>query len=129
MLVLIAAILVGVWIYLVLVLRKKKFSLFHYQVEQRLAERSLKRLKVFLLAAGISFAAGFAGFIAADVLYGSSEIQVPVFDYIIIVVLSVFAVATIGGLVILLKGRQKQDKADVPPPMSCDRSSSVVLCR
>ena len=111
MFVLIAAILVGVWIFLVVVVRKKRFSLFHYQVEPRLTERSLKRLRVFLLVAGISFAAGSAGFIAADVLYGSSEIQKPVVDYIIIAVLSVFTVATIGGLVIFLKGRQKQDKA------------------
>ncbi len=106
------AVLVGVWIYLAWMVRKKKINIFHDQMEPKLAERRLKRLKAFLLVAGISLAVFFVGFIVADILDGSSETQVPVVvdyivDYILIVVLSVFVIGTIGGLVIFLKGRQK----------------------
>ncbi len=71
-------ILIVVWIYLVVVVRKKKTKIFRDQMEPKLAERSLKWLKTSLLVAGISFV--------------------------------VFVIATIGGLVVFLKGRRKQDK-------------------
>ena len=41
----------GVWIYLVWMVRKKKANLFHDQMEPKLAERRLKMLKAFLLVA------------------------------------------------------------------------------
>ena len=53
---LIAGALIAVWIYLVWMVRKKKTNIFHDQMEPKLAERRLKRLKTFLLVAGISFA-------------------------------------------------------------------------
>ena len=42
-----------------------------------------------------------------NVLYGLNEIEEPVSFYIALVGLYVFIIATIGGLVIFLKGRRK----------------------
>jgi len=55
--IIIAVILLAVWIYLVYVTLIKKTDLFHDQMEPELAERRLRRLKKFLLVAGISVAA------------------------------------------------------------------------
>ena len=107
MLIPIAAILVGVWIYLVWMVRKKKTSLFHDQVEPKIAERRLKILKAFLLVAGISLVVFIVGVVVHNVLYALSEIEEPVFFSIAIFSLVPFAVGTIGGLVIFLKRRRK----------------------
>ncbi len=97
-------------IYLVFMLRKKKTSLFHDQVEPKLAQRRLKRLNVFLMVAGISLAVGIVGVVVHNVLYGLSEVEEPVFFAIALVGLWAFVIATIGGLVIFLRGRRKQHK-------------------
>jgi len=97
----------ALWIFLVWIVWKKKINIFHDQIEPKLAERRLKRLKTFLLVAAISFAVGIAGVIVHNALYGLSEIEEPVSFVIALVALWVFVIATIGGLVILLKGRQK----------------------
>ena len=100
--------LVGVWIYLVFMVRKEKANLFHDQMEPKLAESRLKRLKVFLLVAGISFAAFIVGMILASALYNLPEPVEPVSLAIVVnVALWVFVIATIGGLVIFRKGRRK----------------------
>ncbi len=102
--------LMGVWIYLVWMVRKKKINLFHDQVEPKLAERRLKILKAFLLVAGISFAVLIVlmvGVVLYNAVYGMSEIADAVAHYIGFSSLGVFDVATIGGLVIFLKGRRK----------------------
>ena len=105
--------LVGVWIYLVWMVRKKKTNIFHDQMEPKLAERRLKRLKVFLLVAGISlavFAAFMVGVIVYNALYGMPEsggVEEPIGFYFGLSTLYVFIIATIGGLVIFLKGRRK----------------------
>ncbi len=99
--------LVGVWIYLVWMVRKKKTKIFHDQMEPKLAERRLKRLKVFLLVAGISLAVGIVGIVGHNTIYGLTKIEEPVFFWIALVGLYVFIIATIGGLVIFLKGRRK----------------------
>jgi len=100
------AIPLAVWIYLVWMFRKKKTNLFHDQMEPKLAERRYKMLKTFLLVAGISLAVGIVGGILHGVLY-ALEIEESVFFYIWFVGLCVFVIATIGGLVIFLKGRRK----------------------
>ena len=100
----------GVWIYLVWMVRKKKASLFHDQVEPKIAAKRYKMLKAFLLAAGISLAVAIFGIVGHNVIYGLTEVEEPVFFTIAIVALLVFFIATIGGLVIFLKGRRKQDK-------------------
>ncbi len=97
----------GVWIYLVWMVRKKKTNLFHDQMEPKTAERRLKMLKVFLLVAGIALAVGIVGFVLHNALYGLSEIEEPVSFVIALMGLWAFFIATIGGLVIFLKGRRK----------------------
>ena len=99
--------LVGVWIYLVFMVRKKRTKIFHDQMEPKIAERRLKRLKVFLLVAGISLAVGIVGVVVHNVIYGLTEIEESVFFTIALVGIYVFIIATIGGLVIFLKGRRK----------------------
>ena len=96
-----------VWTFLVWMVWKKKANLFHYQVELKLTERSLKKLKAFLLVGGISFAGFIVGVIVHNVLYGLSEIEEPVFFSIALFSLGVFYIANIGGLYIFLKGRRE----------------------
>jgi len=106
----IAVILVGVWIYLVWMVRKKKISLFGDQMEPKLAERRYKMLKAFLLVAGISFLVFWADFVLQVVLvviFDLPEEEGPVVFFIALFSIGVFIIATIGGLVIFLKGRRK----------------------
>ncbi len=100
--------LVGVWIYLVWMVRKKKAKIFHDQVEPKIAERRYKMLKTFLLVGGISLAVAIVGVILHGVLGALLEIEEETVSfYIALVALYVFIIATIGGLVIFLKGRRK----------------------
>ncbi len=102
-----AGALIVVWIYLVWMVRKKKANLFHDQMEPKLVERRLKRRKAFLLVAGISMAVAIVGVILHNALYALSGIEEHVWFLIAIVALYVFIIATIGGLVIFLKGRRE----------------------
>ena len=100
----------AVWIYLVWMVRKKKAKIFHDQMEPKLAERRLKILKAFLLVAGISLAVLIVlmvGVVIYNAVYGMSEIADTVAHYIGFSSLGVFNIATIGGVVIFLKGRRK----------------------
>ncbi len=100
--------LIAVWIYLVWMVRKKKTNIFHDQMEPKLAERRYKRLKTFLLAGGISFAVYIVGVILHGVLGALLEVEEELVSFFIGVVgLWAFIIATIGGLVIFLKGRRK----------------------
>jgi hypothetical protein len=106
----IEVILVGVWIYLVWMVWKKKTNIFHGQMEPKLAERRLKRLKTFLLVAGISFAMFWISILLQVVLvviFDQPEEEGPVVFYIAFFSVVLFVIATIGGLVIFLKGRRK----------------------
>jgi len=105
----IAGALIVVWIYLVWMVRKKKTNIFHDQMEPKIAERRLKILKAFLMVAGISFAVFIVGIIVHNALYGLSEMEEVHVSFIIAIsALWVFFIATIGGLVIFLKGRRKK---------------------
>jgi archaellum biogenesis protein FlaJ (TadC family) len=104
---LIAGALIAVWIYLVWMVWKKKTDIFHDQMQPELAERRLKRLKAFLVLAGISFAVFIVGVIVHNALYGLSEIEEPASFVIALVGLGVFMIATVGGLVIFLRGRRE----------------------
>ncbi len=104
---LVAGALIVVWIYLVWMVREKKANLFHDQVEPKIAERRLKMLKTFLLVAGISFAVFIVGTILHNAIYGLTGIEEPVWFFIALAGLYLFDIATIGGLVIFLKGRRK----------------------
>ena len=102
-----------VWILLVWMVRKKKTEIFHDQMEPKLAERRLKTLKAFLLVAGISLAVlivFLVGVVIYNAVYGLdeiSEIADTIAHYIGFSLLGMFYIATIGGLVIFLKGRRK----------------------
>ncbi|MBA7702348.1 hypothetical protein ES703_111112 [subsurface metagenome] len=109
----IGTVLLGVWIYLVFMVRKKKTKIFHDQVEPKIAERRLKMLKAFLLVGGISLGmliTFLVGVILYNVVYGLDEMD-EIADIIAhsigFSLLGVFYIATIGGLVIFLKGRRK----------------------
>ena len=97
----------GWGIYLVWMVRKKKTSLFHNQLEPESAERRYKILKAFLLVAGISLAVGIVGVILHNALYGLLEREEPISFGIGLVGLFVFFIAIIGSLVVYITGRRK----------------------
>ncbi len=97
---------------MVWMVRKKKTKIFHDQMEPKLAERRLKRLKAFLLVAGISFAVAIVSIVLHGVLSALLEKEELVSFWIALVGLFVFVIATIGGLVIFLIGRRKQAKGN-----------------
>ncbi len=99
--------LIVAWVYLVWMVRKKKANLFHDQMEPKLAERRLKMLKAFLLVAGISLAVGIVGTVGHNTIYGLTEIEEPVIFTIALVGIYAFDAATIGSLVMFIKGRRK----------------------
>ncbi len=96
-----------VWIYLVWMVRKEKTKIFYDQMEPELAERRLKRLKIFLRVGGISFVVGIVGVVGHNVVSALLEKEEPVFFTIGLVGLFVFFIATIGSLVVFLRGRRK----------------------
>jgi len=98
---------VATWIYLVVMVRKKKISLFHDQTEPTLAENRLSRLKVFLKISGITFLVAFAGIILHNVLSGLSDTEEPVSFFIGVGALWIFIILSAVCLGIFLKGQQK----------------------
>jgi hypothetical protein len=91
--------------------------LFYDRVEPNLGERGLKRLKIFLLIAGISLAAFIISVFLHNVIYGLfihflgadfwERIGIgdePVFFIIALLSVVAFAVGIIGSLVIFIKG-------------------------
>ena len=103
---LVAGALIVVWIYLVFMVWKKKTKIFQYQMEPKLAERRYKRLKTFLLVAGISFAMWCVTIFVGDVILDLTN-EEPVFFLSWFFSAVLFIIATIGSLVIFLKGRLK----------------------
>ena len=102
---------VVVWIYLVRMVRKRKNNVFNDQMESQIAETCLKRLKAFLKIAGISFLVCIVSIIVHNVLSGLYEVEEPVSFIMAFVALLIFVIATAGGLIIFLKGRQETHKA------------------
>jgi len=104
-------ILVGVWIFLVWMVWKKKTDIFHDQMEPKLAERRLKMLKTSLLVAGIAFAMFWISILVQVVvlvgIFGQPEEEGPVVFYIAFFSFLLFVIGTIGGLGIFLKGRRE----------------------
>lgn len=96
---------IAVWIYLAWMVWKSKTSISHDQVEPRLAQKRLRRLKTLLIVAGVSFLISIAGIVVHNVRYGLSEKEEPVSFFVGLVALWVFVIATAGGLVIFLKER------------------------
>ena len=88
-------------------IRKKKASLFHDQMDPKIAARRYKRLKAFLLVAGISFVVIIIGTIGHNVIYGLTEVEESTFLTIALVGGFVFIMATASALFIFLRGRRK----------------------
>jgi len=91
--------------------------LFYDRVEPGLSERSLRVLKMFLLVAGISFAAGIISVFLHNAIYGLfihffgadfwDRIGVgdePVFFFLSLLSVVAFAVGIVGSLVMFIKG-------------------------
>jgi len=101
----------AVWIYLVWMVWKKKTNISHDQMEPKLAERRLKRLKTFLLVAGISLAVFLVSVfplrIVLAVISNQPEEGEHVVFWLAYSFVVLFVIATIGGLYIFLKGRRK----------------------
>lgn len=83
---------------------KKKFALFHDQIEPKLAERFLKMLKALLPIALISFAMIMVTVLLGVFVFHLSE---SVVFYIGFFWLYLYAITTSIGLVIVFKGRRK----------------------
>jgi len=98
---------VGVWIYLVGMVRKHKNSVFNDQMEQEVTKLHLKRIKALLIVAGFSFLVFIFGSVAHNILHGLSEIKMTVSFFVALAALLVFIVATAGGMVIFLKAQKK----------------------
>lgn len=96
---------VGGWIYLVRMVRKHKNSVLNDQMEPKITEWHLKRLKAFLIVAGFSFLVFIVGAIVHNVLNGLSEIEESVSFLIAYVAILVFVIATARDMVIFLKER------------------------
>ena len=98
---------VATWIYLVMMVRKKKITLFHDQTEPKLAENRLTSLKAFLKAAGLTFIVAIAGIILHNVLSGLSGTEEPISFFIGVGALWIFIILSAVCLGIFLKGQQK----------------------
>ena len=100
--------LIAVWIYLALMVWKKKTNIFHDQMEPKLAERRYKMLKAFLLVAVISWVMIWVSiFLGPHIFHLPGEAMDNVVFPIAFSFHVVSSMATIGGLVIFLKGRRK----------------------
>jgi hypothetical protein len=100
---------IGIWIYLVMMVRKQKTSVFNDQKESKEIGWHSKRLKLLLIVAGFSFLISIVSAIVHNTLHGLSANKGSVYFLISIVALFVFIVATAGSMVIFLKVRQKNN--------------------
>jgi len=94
------------WIYLGVMFGQRK-RVFHEEIEPGLAKKQLKSLKILSLAAGISFTIAIVGIIMHNVQSGLSETEESLYFFIGIAASYLFILASGGGLVIFIKGRQK----------------------
>lgn len=100
---------IGVWIYLIIKIQKKKTENFSDQINSKLAQIYLKRIKTFLLIALIIFIISAAGIILHNIQFGLSEMEKDISFYIGVGGLWVFIILTGIGLIFFLKGRQKTE--------------------
>ena len=94
------------WIYLGVMFWKGK-PLFQEDIEQGFAKKQMKKIKVLSIAAGISFIVGIVGIIIHNVRSGLSETEESFYFFIGIIAMYLFVLASIAGLFLFLKGRQK----------------------
>ena len=84
--------LMGVWVCLAWMVRKKKTRVFNDQMEPERAEKRLKWLKKLLLVGGIAFVMFVVGAVGHNVIFGVSGKEEEVF----------FGIGMLGGFVLLL---------------------------
>ncbi len=78
--------------------------LFYNRAEPGLGKRGLRKLKTFLLVAGISLGVFIISGVLHNAIYGLFEIEEPVFFSIAIASVVAFEVGLIGSLVMSIKG-------------------------
>ena len=100
------------WIYLGVIVWKKR-RVFNDKLEQGLKVKYIKRIKTFLIAAGISFPVAIVGVIMHNVRSSSSGTEEVLYFFIGIIALYLFVLASAGGLVTFLKGRKNQNEKEV----------------
>ena len=96
----------AVWIFSVWKVWKKKANIFHDQLEPKLAERSLKRLKTCLLVSGMSFGMFWLNILVGNVILDKDPASYPIVYFSAVL----WIIATFGALVIYLTGRQNPYK-------------------
>ncbi len=94
------------WIYLGVTLWKKH-SFFSPETEAALVEKLQKRLKGLLKIAVISLPVAIAGIVIHNVHSGKTGDEESLFFYIGIIAEYFFVLASAGGIITFLKGRQK----------------------
>lgn len=94
------------WIYLGVIVWKRK-QIFHEKINPGLAQKLLKWLKAILILAGISFLVSMVSIIVHNIGSSLSESEKSLYFIIGITALYVFILASVGGLFIFIKGRQK----------------------
>ena len=103
---LITWILIAVWVFFGWMVWKKETSLFHDQMEPELAERLLRRLKIFILLGGIvlliAFVILFLGIALANTLKEEETFTLVGWSLGLLVFISI-----INSLVIFFRGRRK----------------------
>ncbi len=97
---------VGVWIYLFIMIRKEKNRALNDQMESRIHEGYLKRIKTLSIVAVFSFFVFIVCAIVHNVSHGLSETEDLVFFISSLVALLVFIAVTAIGLFVFLKGRK-----------------------
>jgi phosphate/sulfate permease len=98
---------VGVWMYLVMMVRKHKDSVLNDQMEPTITEWHLRRLRTLLIVAAFSFLVFSVAAIVHNVSHDLSEIENTVSFLIALVALWVSVMATAAGMVLFLKGRRR----------------------
>ena len=93
------------WIYLGIILQKKH-SFFSPEIEVALVEKLQKRLKGLLTIAVVSLPVAIAGVIVHNVHSGKTGSEESLFFYIGIIAEYFFVLASAGGIITFLKGRQ-----------------------
>jgi hypothetical protein len=93
----------GVWIYLVGVVRKQKNSVLNGRMTPILNEWHFNWLKTFLIVAGLSFPVFLVFAVAHNVLEEDSLSLI-----VALLALWVLVISTAGGLIMFLRGRQKE---------------------
>jgi len=96
----------GFWIYFGVMVWKRK-TVFGDIMDPELAEKRMKKMKIFMIAAAISFPVAIAGIIMHNVSSSLSGTEEALYFLIGIISLYLFIIASGGGLVLFIRGRQK----------------------